>query len=139
MNCNQKSGVFLNLVCNNTSEKKCTNCKKNICESHAHIFETKILCEDCYWETYLYTVTQEKMDYYDESTFHSGNTYTGTSNSSDANIPTDSGFDEGFGGGGFGGGGATSSWSEGDIESVNNNINAEGNTFLDNDETFFYS
>lgn len=135
MNCQQKSGVFLNINCSNTKKNKCSNCDKDVCEIHSHILESKYYCEDCFWERFLYTI--EVRDHYDNDTFTESNTMS-TSNSRNE---TDSGFGGGFGGGGFGGGGASSEWTEGDIQSLdtNNSNNAAEGLLLDTDDTFFYS
>ena len=135
MNCQQKSGVFLNIHCSNTKKNKCSNCKKDVCETHTHTLESKVFCEDCYWERFLYTI--ETTEYYDSDTFIDNTTNT-TSNASSLSSNTDNGFSGGFGGGSFGGGGASAEWTEGDMESLNENNTAAG--FLtDTDDTFFYS
>ncbi len=135
MNCEQKSGVFLNISCTNSPEKTCSKCEKKVCKLHVHRFEKKDLCENCYWEKYLYA--NEKVnsdyDYHDE-----GSIITTTSSSPSSNEGSnDGGFDGGFGGGEFGGGGASSGWTEGDAESFNDTTETGG--LLNNDDTFFYS
>jgi len=133
MSCEQKSGVFLNESCHRTVTETCDNCTKKICHVHFHKFEGNELCEDCYWEKYLYTEEQKLMvdNTYDDS---DDDTVLTSSSTSDA---TDRGFEGGFGGGGFGGGGAAGSWTEGDAKGFDE-TNAGGG-LLDNDDTFYYS
>ncbi len=142
MNCEQKSGIFLNIKCSNTAEHECDTCEKQICKIHVHRYNDKDLCENCYWETYIYTTERVTNDYdhHNETTiigFPTGGTGGTASNNSDSN-PT--GFEEGFGGGEFGGGGATGSWTEGDAQSFNDtSTDTNGGLLGGTDSTFFYS
>ena len=144
MNCEQKSGVFLNIKCSNTAEYECNNCEKQVCKTHVHRYNGRDLCENCYWETYIYTNERIKDDYdhHDETTIIGFPTGTGntssTTNGNNNNDPTH--FDDGFGGGEFGGGGATGAWTEGDAESFNDtSTDANGGLLGGTDSTFFYS
>jgi len=130
MNCKQKSGVFLNIACQNAKAHSCTNCKKEVCETHMHVFRSKHLCEDCYWENYLFALNLREDDYIEEN-------YLGRANESQSS-QSSTGFRGGFGGGSFSGGGASGSWTEGDKQSLSDSNNA-GNALLSDDDTFFYS
>ncbi len=139
MNCEQKSGVFLNISCNNTIEETCSNCKKEVCKTHAFKSKLKTYCEDCYWENYFYVIE-------DKDTYSSYNdVFVETSNSptvftSNDETPSPTGFEDGFGGGSFGGGGAGGSWTEGEMQSLADDTNNEiGGGLLSSDDTFFYS
>lgn len=141
MNCQQKSGVFLNIHCSNTKKNNCSNCNKDVCETHSHTLESKSFCEDCYWERFLYSI--EVRENYDRDILIERTTTINTSNrpissgNSDSSS-RDSGFDGGFGGGSFGGGGASGAWTEGDMQSLDDN-NTAGGFLSDTDDTFFYS
>lgn len=138
MNCEQKSGVFLNRNCSRTATNGCSNCEKQVCQVHFHQFEGQDLCEDCYWEKYLYAESVQPVHEYDD--FHNDTTIIPTSSSSSSSSPADTekaGFDGGFGGGEFGGGGASGAWTEGDAQGFDETDAAGG--LLDNDDTFYYS
>ncbi|KZS42454.1 hypothetical protein AWE51_03150 [Aquimarina aggregata] len=135
MNCQQKSGVFLNLDCKNAKAHTCNNCKKDICEAHTHTLESKHLCEDCYWETYLFST--KKRDVYADDNYIN-DTYVNYDSTSQTSSPP-SGFDGGFGGGSFGGGGASGTWTEGDMQSLNDTNTGDTLGMLGADDTFFYS
>lgn len=132
MKCEQKSGVFLNLDCQNTKEHKCNNCKKNVCKMHAHAFSLGHLCEDCYWEDYLYS-KHEIDDNFIEGTYLNSDDASQTSSSDFVG-----GFDGGFGGGSFGGGGASGNWTEGDMQSLDDS-SENHSSMLGSDDKFFYS
>lgn len=137
MNCEQKSGVFLNESCKNSFAHTCDNCRKQICHEHYHKIESHDLCEDCYWEKYLYLEDEEQIDdvVFDDTT---RSTFTVSSSStSTSSSEQEGGFKEGFGGGEFGGGGAAGAWTEGDAQGFNETDGAGG--LLDNDDTFYYS
>ena len=135
MNCNQKSGIFLNITCANEATKQCSNCDKKVCNTHHHILNKVKLCEDCYWEFFLYSEEQKinrTIQIYDN-----GRMTSTTSSSSSSNERE--GFEEGFGGGTFGGGGASGAWTDGDKEGFNATDIVAGAGLSDNDNTFFYS
>ncbi len=140
MKCQQKSGVFLNLSCSNAKRYTCANCKKGICETHTHMISSmEQLCEDCYWEAYLYS-TRKKDSHLDDhyiDTYTDFNTVTYTSSTASSD-PLDSDNRE-FGGGEFGGGGASGMWTEGDMQSLEDTPNTTIGSGLSNDDTFFYS
>ncbi|MDY8136034.1 hypothetical protein [Aquimarina sp. 2201CG5-10] len=135
MNCQQKSGVFLNLDCQNIKEHTCTKCKKDVCRTHAHVLTSKYFCEDCYWETYLFSI--KKQDNYVEDS-NIDDTHVSSNNPSQFS-PSPSGFDGGFGGGSFGGGGASGTWTEGDMQSLSDTSTNENLDMLSSDDTFLYS
>nr|WP_321226161.1 hypothetical protein [uncultured Psychroserpens sp.] len=140
MNCQQKSGVFLNIDCQNPIKNTCSNCEKEVCKTHSHLLEATMYCEDCYWEAFLLT-TEMKPDnttrrHDDDIIIASSptmNTRSGSGSSSDPD-----GFGGGFGGGQFSGGGAGGSWTEGDMQSLAD-TDAQGGFLTDGDDTFFYS
>ena len=134
MKCEQKSGVFLNLACERTASKTCDTCKKEICKRHFHSYETAELCEDCFWEQFLYA-EEKKEEFYDTDDYTSAN--RGTTSSPSSSNTKDTGFDGGFGGGEFGGGGASAAWTDGDAAGFNDTDTAGG--LLDQDDTFYYS
>lgn len=136
MSCEQKSGVFLNISCKNKIEETCSNCQKKVCNVHVHVINAKKLCEDCYWENYLYTADDTFTRHHEVDVFIATSNSNTSHSSNSASTPT--GFDDGFGGGGFGGGGASSSWTEGDIQSLND-TGTENGGLLSTDDTFFYS
>lgn len=138
MNCEQKSGVFLNISCSNSIEKTCVNCKKEVCKTHIHRFEKKDLCENCYWENYLYEEEKQRSDYdyHDEGSIILKTSSSSASNNSSSK-GSEGGFNNGFGGGEFGGGGASSGWTEGDVESFSDTT--ETGALLNDNDTFFYS
>lgn len=136
MNCQQKSGVFLNIHCSNTKENNCSNCKKEVCETHTHLLESKHYCEDCYWELFMFY--KEERPYHDNDTFITDTNTTPYASSTSHDNSSDSGFGGGFGGGGFGGGGANGQWTEGDMQSLSD-TDSQGGILSDNDDTFFYS
>jgi len=141
MNCKQKSGVFLNLDCPNPKTKTCLTCKKEVCDIHAHTVNSSVLCEDCFWENYLYSVTANSdslvdRDFTDTYPPTLGSSSTTSFSSSSNKSP--GGFENGFGGGEFGGGGASNSWTEGDMQSLNDSDTGNGG-LLGSDDTFFYS
>ena len=129
MNCEQKSGVFLNLNCERTATNTCENCKKKICATHFRMHNAAELCVDCYWEKYLYAEEKKEELYQDDTYTPAPMDTTGTTD--------DSTFQGGFGGGGFGGGGASGAWTEGDAAGFNE-TNTDGG-LLDTDDTFYYS
>ena len=138
MKCQQKSGVFLNIDCQNTAKNTCSQCKKEVCKQHSHTLELQKFCEDCYWERFLFS--KEYLDSYSSSSrsdtifMASGSNSSSTSSSSpSSNEP------ESFGDGGeFSGGGAGASWTEGDMQSLSD-TDGGNNLMSDNDDTFFYS
>lgn len=132
MNCEQKSGVFLNEDCKRTAANTCSNCEKHVCKVHTHRYDAIDLCEDCYWEKFLYAEQARDNDYVHDDTRTHTNTNTHSTTES-----TNEGFDGGFGGGGFGGGGASGAWTEGEAQSFNETDNGGG--LFDNDDTFYYS
>ena len=135
MNCEQKSGVFLNQACERAASKTCDTCKKEICKRHFHTYDTAKLCEDCFWEKFLYA-EEKKEEFYDTDDYT--NFDRGTSSSSTSSTNTDdTAFNDGFGGGAFGGGGASGEWTEGDAAGFNDTNPAGG--LLDKDDTFYYS
>lgn len=138
MNCKQKSGVFLNISCKNTVENTCTNCKKQVCNTHSYKSNANVLCEDCYWENYFYTTENIRKKNTDTDVFIATTTTSNTVSNTTNETSTPAGFEDGFGGGEFGGGGASSSWTEGDMESLNASETENGG-LLSNDDTFFYS
>ena len=139
MKCQQKSGVFLNLECQNAIDHKCFNCDKEVCDTHSHNLGNLLYCEDCYWERFLFTQQQDNTHYNDSDTdttvIYSSNSSSSSPVSSN-NEPT--GFKDGFGGGEFGGGGAAGAWTEGDIQSLSDTNNTN-NLMSDSDDSFFYS
>jgi len=135
MSCQQKSGVFLNILCSNTEESICSNCNKAVCETHAHLLETKHYCEDCFWERFI--LSKEERAYRDTDTFITDTSRTSYNSNTPAN-DSDAGFGGGFGGGDFGGGGANGAWTEGDMQSLSETDSA-GGLLSSNDDTFFYS
>lgn len=135
MDCNQKSGVFLNISCNNEITGICENCIKSVCTTHLHSLDSKNLCEDCYWEAFIYTKEkQPDRDYIEDR----DSSYTFVSSSSSKG---ETGFAGGFGGGAFGGGGASGTWTENDAAGFTETDGAAGAGLLadDADGTFFYS
>lgn len=135
MNCQQKSGVFLNVHCSNTKENQCSYCDKEICKTHTNVLESKQYCEDCYWECFLFS--KEERKYNDTDTFITDTSTTSYASSS-SNDDSDTGFSGGFGDGGFGGGGASGQWTEGDMQSLND-TNSQASLLSGTDDTFFYS
>ncbi|MFK7813890.1 MAG: hypothetical protein AB8B59_15450 [Maribacter sp.] len=135
MSCEQKSGVFLKVGCKRTVTNTCTNCEKKICHVHFHHFEANDLCEDCYWEKYLYAEEKKQKNENDDVYDDFDTTIVSTSYST--SDTEDSGFKDGFGGGGFGGGGASGEWTEGEALGFNETDSSGG--LLDNDDTFYYS
>jgi len=134
MNCEQKSGIFLNIKCNNNVKHECSNCEKQVCKTHLHRYIGRDLCENCYWETYIYS-KEKIVDDYD---YHNETTIIGFPSTTNNNHPVS--FEEEFGGGEFGGGGASSSWTEGELESFNDtSTEINGSLLGDADSTFFYS
>ena len=134
MNCEQKSGVLLNLSCLENEADSCTNCNKKVCEIHSHKVGNSTLCEDCYWESYLLH-TEDKRVYYSDSEFDDDY----SESSSFENVNPSSGFYGGFGGGRFGGGGAAGFWSEADMQSTENNNEDLNGGLLTDDSSFHYS
>ncbi|MFS4491827.1 hypothetical protein [Maribacter sp. 2308TA10-17] len=134
MSCEQKSGVFLNKSCSRTVTNTCSNCDKKTCHVHFHRFDESDLCEDCYWEKYLYA--EEKKNNYNPEIYDDSDG-TIISSSSSSNDSEDAGFDGGFGGGGFGGGGAAGTWTDGDAKGFEETDSTGG--LLNSDETFYYS
>lgn len=133
MICQQKSGVFLNISCNNSVEGTCSHCKKEVCSQHKHLFESKHYCENCFWEFYIFSQKERTF----EEDFHDYDTVT------TSYLPTNYDQDEietsdGFGGGSGGGGGATGKWTPSEVESFNEQRNF-GEEVIGNDDTFFYS
>ncbi|WP_040281759.1 hypothetical protein [Psychroserpens damuponensis] len=141
MTCQQKSGVFLNINCDNTKEKTCYSCEKEVCHTHSHKLEGHDLCEDCYWEIFLLSAQPQQdhsMGQHDDTIIVASTPHT-TTNPNTSTPSQPEGFGDGFGGGGFSGGGAGASWTEGDMQSVTD-TDAIGNSFTANgDDTFFYS
>jgi len=133
MNCEQKSGVFLNRSCERSATETCDTCKKEICETHLRLYKVFKYCIDCYWEAYLYAEEQNEEFYDNETDTPKDNDTTSSPTSSS----DDGTFQGGFGGGGFGGGGAGGTWTEGDAQGFNE-TNTEGG-LLDKDDTFYYS
>lgn len=139
MKCQQKSGVFLNIECQNTKENTCSNCEKDVCEVHSHNLENALYCEDCYWERYLLTLEYVENDNYSSTdTVIIASTSSNSSSNSTSTSNNSEGFEGGFGGGEFGGGGATGAWTEGDMQSLSDTNNTN-NLMSDSDDTFFYS
>lgn len=136
MSCEQKSGVFLKEPCNRTVTNSCANCEKKICHVHFHHFEANDLCEDCYWERYLYAEPLKQNDT-DVDYYEIDSTISTTTTSYSSSDTEEAGFDGGFGGGGFGGGGASGSWTAGEAQGFNETD--AGGGLLDNDDTFYYS
>jgi len=156
MSCHQISGVLLKLSCSNEISGSCEQCQKEVCTTHLHRLNTQKLCEDCYWENFLYakqkSTEQFISDNYEASKAFVYNSNTNASESAE-------GFTDGFGGGKFGGAGAGGSWTEGDAQSFNKNAQdsplsqeALGGAILtdqsndlggftpdDADDTFYYS
>jgi hypothetical protein len=137
MNCKQKSGVFLNLDCPNPKTQTCTQCKKEVCDVHVHAVNSSFLCEDCFWENYLYSI-QDQNDTFIDRDFVDTYPPVIISTSSSSSDTSPGGFDEGFGGGEFGGGGASAGWTEGDKQSFSDSATGDG-AILGSDDTFFYS
>ncbi|SHJ09297.1 hypothetical protein [Aquimarina spongiae] len=132
MNCQQKSGVFLNISCRQKAENECSRCQKQVCNSHYRILEKKGYCEDCFWEVYLFSNPKSSdNDLHDDDVIIT----TSTPINSESN---DDGFEGGFGGGGFGGAGAGGEWSSSDMDSFAR-PDSNQDDYLGNDETFFYS
>ncbi|TXE11598.1 hypothetical protein FUA26_05895 [Seonamhaeicola algicola] len=146
MNCEQKSGVFLNMSCTNKFEETCSNCGKKVCKVHAYKIETQksniqIYCEDCYWENYLYSIEDRKLNNTKKDVFiETNHTPTIFSNTS-SETKNPEGFEHGFGGGSFGGGGAQAEWTEAEMQSLNSTDDDTTNIagILGDDDTFFYS
>ena len=137
MNCQQKSGVFLNLDCTNTKAHVCSKCQKDICNPHTRNYKSTNLCEDCYWETLLFSAEKQKDTLMDDHYTDTTPFIADTSNTAVSSQP--SGFEDGFGGGGFGGGGAEGTWTEGDLQSLEDTSTNDGLGLLGADDTFFYS
>ena len=141
MNCEQKSGIFLNRSCENEAIKICSNCNKNVCKTHSHILDAKKLCEDCYWEFFLYSEEHRNTETYIDNRNNHDRTTT-FSQSSNSGTTEREGFEGGFGGGQFGGAGASGVWTEGDKQGFNQEDAATAGAGLfddGNDSTFFYS
>ena len=140
MNCQQKSGVFLNIHCTNIKQNKCADCKNEICEAHTHIVGTRDYCEDCYWELYLFKEegkSYETSAIFIETANHTSTTFSnGTAAAGSDSI---GGFKDGYGGGDFGGAGGTGAWTEGDMQSLNDTKDGQNNFLAGSDDTFFYS
>lgn len=137
MNCQQKSGVFLNIECQRIKEDSCSVCNKNVCKTHLHILANTYYCEDCYWEHYLLTddirPSTQRLDTTSGGFVYSSNTSSGSNTE---------GFAGGFGGGEFGGGGAAGEWTEGDMHSLHVTTDQQDTTAplgLAGDDTFYYS
>lgn len=138
MKCEQKSGVFLNISCNRTVTETCSNCGKKVCEVHAYKSKGAVLCEDCYWENYLYAIEDQSDSYVD--VFIENNSSSSSFGTSNTNSTEEEGFQDGFEEGNFGGGGAAAAWTEGEMESLNDDTNNTAiGGLLDTDDTFFYS
>lgn len=140
MTCNQKSGVFLDRSCENEAVKQCSNCEKHVCKSHFKVLDDQKLCEDCYWELFLYN--KQRQVYRDDTITDNRDPFpTSSSSSYSSSDDGAEGFAGGFGGGSGGGGGASGAWTEGDMEGFNNLEDATASGMLgdDNDNTFFYS
>ncbi|NER16541.1 hypothetical protein [Spongiivirga citrea] len=137
MSCKQFSGIFLNIACRRQAEKKCSKCEKDTCLVHTHTLNSKTLCEDCYWEQYLYDEQNKPtpVDYYDDdgTVFTSSSSYD--SRTSDSDVDS---FEDGFSGGEFGGGGASGDWSEEDINSFDQ-TDMNDTSLGTNEGSFFYS
>ncbi|WP_452222056.1 hypothetical protein [Lacinutrix salivirga] len=138
MNCQQKSGVFLNIECQNTKQQTCSNCEKEVCDTHSLHWETTLFCEDCYWEHFLISTTQKQITHLNNSKDDVLISTTAFPSKSASNTTEQGGFKDGFGGGEFGGGGASAGWTEGDMQSLNETDN-QGGFLSDTDDTFFYS
>ena len=139
MTCEQTSGIFLNLSCHNQQSEVCSNCKKKVCDTHSHSWESSLFCEDCYWEHFLLAAeTKEhvRRDRYEDDVIIAGSSYD--SSSSDSKDDS-GGFDGGFGGAEFSGGGAGAAWTDGDIQSLEDSGEVGGGLLSDGDDTFFYS
>ncbi|MGB3607052.1 hypothetical protein [Psychroserpens sp.] len=139
MQCQQKSGVFLNLDCERDAAYTCSNCKKEICKRHHKQWESLLFCEDCYWEHYLLASEKKPTrlwDDLDDDMIIASTNIPSSQNSKNASSPE--GFEDGFGGGEFSGGGAGASWTEGDMDSLTQS-DGESGLFADGDDTFFYS
>lgn len=138
MNCEQKSGVFLNITCQNKIHNTCSVCDKKVCATHCYIWLNTDYCEDCYWEHYLLTIesrpSSKPIDMDNNTTSHS-TTYSSSNSTSDS----EGGFKDGFGGGEFGGAGATGTWTEGDMQSLADTTENPEGLLNDTDDTFFYS
>ncbi|RMA64292.1 hypothetical protein [Ulvibacter antarcticus] len=140
MNCEQKSGVFLNMNCINSVEETCSNCEKQICKPHSHVLDTNMLCEDCYWERFIYDKEKKAKEYFDNNEHRLMDSTRSTPISSNSSETPS--FEGGFGGGGFGGGGASGEWSEADAGSFTETAGgaaAAGLMGSETDDTFFYS
>ena len=143
MNCQQKSGVFLNIECQNKQEEKCSVCKKEVCATHCHIWGNTFYCEDCYWEHYLLTTekspSSKRIQSNNETRFRPDSSTSHTNSTSSNSTKEPGGFKDGFAGGAFGGAGAAGSWTEGDMQSLNETTDGPLGLLSDSDDTFFYS
>lgn len=129
MSCQQKSGVFLNISCNNNTKQKCSRCRKNVCDSHYRQLDSNGYCDDCFWELYILKNKHANEFENDDLIL----VYDNSTNSE----TSDAGFTGGFGGGSFDGGGASGTWTNTDIESFKE-TEPMGDSTL-SDDTFFYS
>ena len=141
-NCQQKSGVFLNNNCQNKSKYTCSICDKGVCNTHKHTLQHSDYCEDCYWEHFLLTdnIRPDKHRTDTNDGYVSTAYQTASSNTTSTSTSQDEGgFKDGFGGGSFGGGGAAGTWTEGDMESLNDTTEGANGLASGSDDTFFYS
>ncbi|MCV6629472.1 MAG: hypothetical protein OIF50_06400 [Flavobacteriaceae bacterium] len=129
--CQQKSGILLHMSCNNREQLQCESCSKSVCEAHSHPLGGRNLCENCFWEQYLYYQSKNQTEE-DTMIFIEFN-----SPSHSHTEEGESTFQGGFGDGSFSGGGASGTWTEGDMQSLHNEELA--GSFLDHDDSFYYS